>query len=94
VAFSTQYHILNDSQEAGTAASSMVSDALLRVLEKARDQHEVAFLEKAVKEASATGCIGSCSAFIMYLFGVHLTLYVSSRFGNSLFEGIFVFVLS
>ncbi|KAJ8588732.1 cytochrome P450 [Rhizopogon salebrosus TDB-379] len=71
------------NMEAGTAASSMVSDALLRVLEKARDQHEAAFLEKAVKEASATGCIAASetttSALYVFLLAMVLHPEVQAR---------------
>jgi hypothetical protein len=69
---STQYYVLNDSQVADTAALSIISDALLRVLEKAKYEYEVALLEKAVKEASATGCIGSCS--LSSFFGIYFSL--------------------
>jgi len=54
-----QYFIPNDSQAAGTAAPSMVSGALLHISENAKDEHEAALLEKAVKEASASGFAGS-----------------------------------
>jgi len=50
---------LNGSQAAGTAKPSVVSDALLRISEQAKDESEVALLEKAVKEASASGFGGS-----------------------------------
>jgi hypothetical protein len=53
-----QYHVLNGSQAAGTAAPSMVSDALLRASETAKDEHEAASLEAAVKEASFSGYTG------------------------------------
>jgi hypothetical protein len=49
----------DDSQVAGTAAPSMVSDALRRIPEKAKDEKEAAIFEKAIKEASASGYAGS-----------------------------------
>lgn len=49
----------DDSQAAGTAAPSMVSDALRRISEKVTNEEEVAVLEKAIKEASASGYAGS-----------------------------------
>lgn len=52
-------HKSDDSQAAGTAAPSMVSDALRRISEKAINEEEVAVLEKAIKEASASGYAGS-----------------------------------
>ena len=51
--------ILNYSQATSTAAPSMMSDALLRIWEKAKDEREVTILEKAVKEASFSGYSGS-----------------------------------
>jgi hypothetical protein len=54
---------------------SVVSDALLRVLTKAKDEHEATLLEKAVKDASATGCMGSylsCACLTYILFSLCL----------------------
>ncbi|KAG2074087.1 cytochrome P450, partial [Suillus decipiens] len=50
-------HMIKDvpfEQAAGTAGQSMVSDALCRIPDKAK-QEEVAALEKAIREASASG---------------------------------------
>lgn len=54
---------------------SVVSDALLRVSTKAKDEHEATLLEKAVKDASATGCMGSylsCACLTYILFSLCL----------------------
>ena len=66
--------MLSDSQAAGTAASSMVSDALLRISERANDEHDAALLEKAVKETSAAAYGGSCSASNPCLFDIYLII--------------------
>ena len=55
--------ILNCSQADGTAVPSVVSDALYRVSDKAKDEHEAALLEQVIKNASYTGYVGSYSAF-------------------------------
>jgi hypothetical protein len=94
VTLSTLHYILNDFQEAGTAFPSMVSGALLHVSMKAKDEREAALLEKAIKEAATTGCIGSCLAFIVCLFDVYFILSVSSRFGYRLCKCYFIFILS
>ena len=58
--------ILNRSQVDGTAVPSVVSDAMLRVSDKAKDEHEAALLEQAIKNASYTSYVGSYSAFQNY----------------------------
>ncbi|KAJ8594660.1 cytochrome P450 [Rhizopogon salebrosus TDB-379] len=62
---------------ADTAALSIIFDALLRVLEKAKYEYEVALLEKAVKEASATGCIAASgtTTSTLYVFLLAMVLY-------------------
>ena len=50
---------------------SVVSDALLRASMKAKDEHEATLLEKAVKDAGASGCLGlslSCVCLTYILF--------------------------
>jgi hypothetical protein len=86
--------MLNDFQEAGTAFPSMVSGALLHISMKAKGECEAALLEKAIKEAATTGCIGSCLAFIVCLFDVYFILSVSSRFGYRLFKCYLILFLA
>ncbi|KAG2074091.1 cytochrome P450 [Suillus decipiens] len=62
---------------AGTAGWSMVSDALRRIPGKAKDEEEVAALEKAVKEASASGygAASETTTSTLYVFLLAMVLY-------------------
>ncbi|KAG2074086.1 cytochrome P450 [Suillus decipiens] len=62
---------------AGTAAPSMVSDALRRIPGKAKDEEEVAALEKAIKEASASGyaAASETTTSTLYVFLLAMVLY-------------------
>ncbi|KAJ8581858.1 cytochrome P450 [Rhizopogon salebrosus TDB-379] len=62
---------------AGTAAPSMVSDALHRVAEKAKDEQEAALLEKAVKEASSSGyaAASETTTSTLHVFLLAMVLY-------------------
>ncbi|KAG0707020.1 cytochrome P450 [Suillus ampliporus] len=62
---------------AGTAAPSMVSDALRRVSEKAKDEQEVVVLEKAIKEASASGytAASETTTSALHVFLLAMILY-------------------
>ncbi|KAG1739327.1 cytochrome P450 [Suillus lakei] len=62
---------------AGTAAPSMVSDALRRISEKAKDDEEAAVLEKAIKEASASGyaAASETTTSTLYVFLLAMVLY-------------------
>jgi hypothetical protein len=72
----------------------MVSDALHRVAEKAKDEQEAALLEKAVKEASSSGYAGACCAMIRWFFDVYLILSMLLAASETVCLGvIFIFIL-
>ncbi|KAG2365409.1 cytochrome P450 [Suillus spraguei] len=62
---------------AGTAGWSMVSDALRRIPGKAKNEEEVAALEKAIKEASASGygAASETTTSTLYVFLLAMVLY-------------------
>ncbi|KAG2136036.1 cytochrome P450 [Suillus clintonianus] len=62
---------------AGTAAPSMVSDALRRIPEKTSEEKEAAVLEKAIKEASASGyaAASETTTSTLYVFLLAMVLY-------------------
>ncbi|KAG1850509.1 cytochrome P450 [Suillus tomentosus] len=66
-------HVKN-SMAAGTAAPSVVSDALKRIPVKTQDEGEAAVLEKGIKESSATGYAGTTTS-TLYVFLLAMVLY-------------------
>ncbi|KAG1751275.1 cytochrome P450 [Suillus paluster] len=62
---------------AGTAASSMVSDALCRIPEHAKNEQEAVALEKAIMEASASGyaAASETTTSTLYVFLLAMILY-------------------
>ncbi|KAG2089996.1 uncharacterized protein F5147DRAFT_725184 [Suillus discolor] len=52
-------HVKNNMATAGTAAPSVVSDALKRILVKTQDEEEAAILERGIKESSASGYVAA-----------------------------------
>ncbi|KAG2093328.1 cytochrome P450 [Suillus discolor] len=70
-------HVKNNmasSKPAGTAAPSVVSNALNRMLVKTEDEGEAAVLEEGIKEASATGYAGSTTSTLC-IFLLAMVLY-------------------
>ncbi|KAG1845248.1 cytochrome P450 [Suillus tomentosus] len=67
----------DDSQAAGTAAPSVVSDALKRIAVKTQDEGEAAVLEKGIKESSATGyaAASGTTTSTLYVFLLAMVLY-------------------
>jgi hypothetical protein len=73
----TPFEHVKKNMAAGTAAPSMVSDALRRIPDKAKDEGEVAVLEKAIKEASASGyaAASETTTSTLYVFLLAMVLY-------------------
>jgi hypothetical protein len=73
----TPFEHVKKNMAAGTAAPSMVSDALRRIPDKAKDEEEVAVLEKAIKEASASGyaAASETTTSTLYVFLLAMVLY-------------------
>ncbi|KIJ68050.1 hypothetical protein HYDPIDRAFT_83068 [Hydnomerulius pinastri MD-312] len=76
------FKYVKKNMAAGTAAPSMVSDALLRIQESARTEEEVILLEKAVKEASASAYAGkcyTCTFSTLLIFILAMVLYPEAQ---------------
>lgn len=73
----TPFEHVKKSMAAGTAAPSMVSDALRRIPDKAQNDEEAAVLEKAIKEASASGyaAASETTTSTLYVFLLAMVLY-------------------
>ncbi|KAG2154435.1 cytochrome P450 [Suillus bovinus] len=73
----TPFEHVKKNMAAGTAAPSMVSDALNRMQDKAKSEEEVAVLEKAIKEASSSGyaAASETTTSTLYVFLLAMVLY-------------------
>ncbi|KAG2054867.1 cytochrome P450 [Suillus hirtellus] len=73
----TPFEHVKKNMAAGTAAPSMVSEALNRISDKAKDEKEVAMLEKAIKEASASGyaAASETTTSTLHVFLLAMILY-------------------
>ncbi|KAG1897549.1 cytochrome P450 [Suillus fuscotomentosus] len=70
-------HAHDDPQAAGTAAPSVVSNALKRIPVKTQDEGEAAVLEKGIKESSASGyaAASETTTSTLYVFLLAMVLY-------------------